>query len=72
MSNMAMKAPGLPCTGRMQVLWPPKVRSGPRLFLGFTPMQGLPSSFHGPQIEPATADRAALGSQPVHPEEIIQ
>ena len=33
------------------------------------PRQGLPNFFHGPQIESATANRAALGAHPVQPDE---
>ena len=71
-SNIAMNASALPRTGKMNVLCPPNVFSGPSPFCGFTPSHGLPSYVHGPQIESATAERAAFGAQPVQSEEIIQ
>lgn len=64
MSAMKMNFPGLPCTGRMKVLWPPNVMPA----LG--PTQGFFNSIHGPAMFLATALRAALGAQPVHPEAI--
>lgn len=63
-SAMRMNVPRLPATGRIYVLCPRNVTSacGPR--------QGLPISFHGPQIDSATADRASFGAQPVQPDAI--
>ncbi len=63
---MKTKAPGRPRTGRTNVLWERNVRSAP------TPTAGFPSSVHGPQIESATAERAAFGAHPVQPEAISQ
>jgi len=63
-SAMKMKAPGRPRTGSTNVLCDSKVRSAPG------PTAGFPSSVHGPQIESATAERAAFGVHPVQPEAI--
>jgi hypothetical protein len=61
---MKMNASRLPGTGSTKVLCDPKVI----LFSSSVPRQGLPSSSHGPQMEGAEADRAALGAHPVHPD----
>ncbi len=36
----------------------------------FSPCAGLPSDFHGPQMEVDIKERAAFGSQPVQPDVI--
>ena len=62
---MKMKASRLPRTGKINVDWELNV------FATWQPepMQGLPSSSHGPKIFSATESRAAFGSQPVQSEE---
>ena len=63
-SAMKTNAPGRPRTGRTNVLCESKVSSAPG------PTAGFPSSVQGPQIESATAERAAFGAHPVQPEAI--
>lgn len=53
-----------PYTGNIQVLCDEKVNSDP------SPRHGLPKVSHGPHIDGATAERAALGAHPVHPDVI--